>query len=358
MKQLAKYITGIILGLLIMLNFSTANVFAAEDANGAGFSYSINYPENQIEETGYYKLKMSPGQEQTVSMTLTNPSDEDIKVDIALTGAKTNRNGVIEYSPVEIKNDASLKFPFEDIVTGEKTVEVPAGKTIDYEMKIKMPETSFDGVILGGIYMIKQDSEKEKKASGSIVINKYAYAIAMVLTETDKKLEKELKFNSVSAGQSNYRNTIFVNLSNVVADYVNDLMVEVQVTKKGSETVLYEAKKEEMRMAPNTFLEFPVSMNGEEMIPGEYTAKILASSEGYKKEWTKDFKITKEEAGKFNERDVGLVQEKGIDWKIIAAIVGGVLAVIVVLFLLIYSLRKKKKSSRKKNKKVNKKSKQ
>ncbi|GGC91140.1 DUF916 and DUF3324 domain-containing protein [Enterococcus wangshanyuanii] len=357
MKQLAKYVTGIILGLLFIVNFSTAEVFAAEEANGAGFSYSINYPENQIEETGYYKLKMTPGQEQTVSMTLTNPSSEDIKIDVALTGAKTNRNGVIEYSPVEIKNDPSLKFPFEDLVTGEKTVEVPAGKTVDYEMKIKMPETSFDGVILGGIYMIKQDTEKEKKTNGSIVLNKYAYAIAMVLTETDTKLDKELKLNSVSAGQSNYRNTIFVNVSNVVADYVDDLMMEVQITKQGSETVLYETKKEEMRMAPNTYLEFPVSMNGEEMVAGKYTAKILASSEGYKKEWTKDFEITKDEAGKYNERDVGLVQEKGIDWKIIAAIVGGVLAVIIILFVLIYSLRKKKKETAKKAKKAKKKSK-
>ncbi|MHC5228870.1 WxL protein host-binding domain-containing protein [Enterococcus sp. LJL99] len=56
---------------------------------------------------------------------------------------------------------------------------------------------------------------------------------------------------------------------------------------------------------------FPVSMQGESMVSGEYTAKILVKGDnGINENWIEDFTITKEEADKYNERDIGLYEEK------------------------------------------------
>ncbi len=97
-----------------------------------------------------------------------------------------------------------------------------------------------------------------------------------------------------------------------------------------------------MRMAPNSFIDFPVSMNGERMIPGDYEADILITSGDKKWAWKQAFKITDEDANKFNERDVGLVQEKSLDWKLILLLVAAFLIGIFLLFLVVHFFRKKK----------------
>lgn len=339
-------------------SFALADDSSSESssAGAAGFTFNINYPENQIDDVGYYDLKMTPGQTQVVTITLSNPSSEEVTVDVSLNGAKTNVNGVIEYGDNTIENDASLKFDFKDIVTGPSTVTIPASGSKDLELEIKMPETSYDGIILGGIKLQKQDSDDEdaEKSSGSVVKNKYAYAVGMILRETDVETNREVKLNKVYAGSSNYTNAIFVNLSNVQPEILKDVSVEVQISKKGSSNVLYESKTTQMKMAPNSMFDYPVSMNGERMVAGDYTAKVVLTAGSYKEEWEQDFEITQKDADKFNERDVNLVQEKGINWKLILAIVAGVVVLVVIIFVVI-RLIKKNKSSKKKPKKKSKK---
>lgn len=321
----------------------------ASTLSASGFTYTLNYPENQKDTNlGYYHLKMMPGQQQTIVIILSNPGSEAITVDLALNGAKTNKNGVIEYANSEIKNDASLAFAFEDLVTGPSEVELAAGETKQVELNIQMPETGYEGVIAGGIQLMKAGQTEDVDTSGgSTVINQYAYVVSILLQEGDAELTPDLQFNSAYAGQLNYRNSVYVDLSNIVAAYLNDLTIEAQVMKKDSSTVLYESKNTSMRMAPNSFMEFPISMNGEQMEAGNYTVHLLATSGELSWEWTKDFEITEEEAQKYNERDVGLTQETGINWQLIVIIVVGFIASVAVIFLIVTILRKRKKGKQK-----------
>ncbi|MCB5951482.1 DUF916 and DUF3324 domain-containing protein [Enterococcus sp. BWT-B8] len=315
-----------------------------ESSSIGGFTYSLEFPENQLNPNlGYYQLMMTPGQEQSLAVILSNPGSEAITVNLALNGAKTNKTGVIEYANRDIENDASLAFAFEDLVTGPESVELAAGETKQVTLTVKMPETSFEGVIAGGLQMMKAGQTEDADSSGgSKVVNQYAYVVSILLQESDTELVPDLQFNRAYGGQLNYRNSVYINFSNVIAAYLNDLTVEAQVMKKDSNTVLYEAKKTSMRMAPNSFMEFPVSMNGERMEAGSYTTHVLATSGEQRWEWTEDFEITEDEAQKYNERDVGLTQETGINWQLIALIVGGFVAAVVVIFGLITLFRKKK----------------
>lgn len=352
MKIKKIYIVSLVLLILsVFIGTATSAEASTSDSSAggaAGFTYNVNFPENQMGDAGYFNLQMSPSQQQTVSISLINPSEEDIVVEIGINGAKTNQNGVLEYGETNIENDASLKFDFADIVTGPDTVEIPAGESRDLELNIQMPETTYDGIILGGIRLQKQDSDEEaEEVSGSVVNNKFAYAIAMILQETDTAVAADLQFNQVYPGTANYRNTIFINYSNTQATILNDMSTEVQITNQGESTVLYETKKTQMRMAPNTQIDFPISMNGEQMVAGNYTATILVTAGDQRWEWSEDFEITQEQADEFNERDIGLVQEKGIDWKLIALIVAGFIAVVVILVVVIQVIKKNKKQREK-----------
>ncbi|WP_321386769.1 DUF916 and DUF3324 domain-containing protein [uncultured Enterococcus sp.] len=326
--------------------------------SGSTFSYEVIQPENQVDSSvGYYNLKLSPGQEQTVQIRLTNPSAVEVAIEVALNGAVTNGGGVIEYGPNKIDNDASLRFPFEEVVSAPEEVVLAPGEEKMLDLVIKMPETSFEGYISGGIRLMRKGQEEE---TDTMVVNKIAYLVGMLLTQQEstdiENIPEDMQFNKVYPATSNYRSAFMINFSNIQPIYVDDMTVEVQITKEGSEAVLYDTKKSQMRMAPNTMIDFPVELNGEAMVPGDYRAKItVKSGKGGLWEWDEAFTVTDEEAEKFNAQDLTLVQEPGLNWQLIAMIAGGVLGVLLVIFLIVHFARKKKvgkkKSKQMKNKK-------
>ena len=347
MKNKLTYIVTTILISIITLAAWSTHSFAQEAGGATGFVYEIKFPENQQKEAGYFDLKMKPDQKQTVQIVLKNPSDKEIAVETSINGAKTNMNGVLEYGPIKLKKDDSLKYDFVDIVEApEKIVLAPnSEKTLDID--ITMPKVSFDGLIVGGIQLKKADDDKQKTQNGANVINKYAYVIAMVLQETDTEVVPELNLNKVNAGQANARNVVYVDVSNVEANFLDNLSMEAQIMSDKSDEVLYETKKSSMRMAPNSNMTFPVSMQGEEMVAGKYRAHVLATSGSRKWEWTEEFEITKGEADKFNREDVGLVQEKGVNWLLIIGAAIGLFVIILVIFFIIRTIRKKREATKK-----------
>ncbi|WP_339101750.1 DUF916 and DUF3324 domain-containing protein [Candidatus Enterococcus clewellii] len=322
--------------------------------SGPAFSYEVIQPENQVDPSvGYYNLKLAQGQKQTVQIRLSNPSSVEVTVEVALNGAVTNSGGVVEYGPNKIENDASLKFPFAEVVSAPEEVVLAPREEKMLDIIIQMPETSFEGYISGGIRLMRKGQEEE---SDSMVVNKIAYMVGMLLSQQDpadiENIAEEMTFNKVYPATANYRNAFIVNFSNSQPIYVDDMTVEVQISKEGSAEVLYDAKKAQMRMAPNTMIDFPVELNGEALIPGDYRAKILVKSgKGGKWEWDEAFTVTDEEAEKLNAQDLSLVQEPGVNWQLVALIAGGVLGVLLVIFLIVHFAGKKK--SRKKSKKKN-----
>lgn len=324
---------------------------ASEPTDAGGFAYEVIQPENQRDKSvGYFDLRMAPGQQQTVQIKLVNTSDIDTIVSIKLNSAKTNSNGVIEYTPNALEKDASVTHDFVDIVKGPEEVTIPAGGETMVDLAITMPEAGFDGIVVGGIQLQNITNEGKEEQQTGTVINKYAYLVAMMLSENDTPVPHDLALNKVYAGLNNYRNTIFIDFSNINAAFVQDMTADVQISNKGSKDVLYDTKKAAMRMAPNSKIVFPVSMQGDRMVAGDYTAYIVVTTDQNKWEWTENFTITDEEADKYNDGDVSLLQETGIDWKLIAAIVGGVFLLLLLIFFIVRKFgekdQKKKKGSK------------
>lgn len=347
-----RILLGLFLCLYIVSIFGFSNKAYAE----LQFAYETVLPENQKGDGRYFDLRMTPGQEQKVQIMLTNRADQEQTIEVSLNGTKTNSNGVLEYGPSALKNDASLKYDFKDIVKGPSEVTLGPNETKPLELTIKMPATSYDGKIVGGIYLkskpTKEEEEANEKAKG--VINEYAFLVGMMLQETDEPVTVDLKLNKVYAGLSNYRNSVFANFSNIKAEYLNNMTVEMEVMAKGSDAILYDTKKADMKMAPNSMIEFPLELNGDEMVAGDYKAHILVTSGKQKWEWTKDFKITNEEADKYNAQDVSLIQEAGINWKLVALIAVGIFVAFLLVFFIVRTVnknKKKKKGNRKKKKK-------
>ena len=355
MKKIKHIIYGTLILYILGITFYTQVAYANE-ATGT-FNYEVIRPENQKGYANYFDLSMEPSQKQTVQIELTNITKKEVDVGISLNGAKTNSNGVVEFGPSKLQKDASLKYDFKDIVKGPEKVTIPPEGVKRLDLEITMPAESYDGIITGGIEMqvIPTEETKKQEAKSQQIVNRYAYVIGMVLRETDTAVQPDIKFNKFYANLANYRNAIFVNFSNIKPEFLENMKIDFQVTKKGSDEILYDTVKTEMRMAPNSMIDFPVEMNGERMEVGDYTGHIVVQSNDKKWEWTDDFTITQKEADKFNAQDVTLVQDREIDWKLIVLIVGGVLIVAILIFVTIRIVKKNKKKKKSKNKKKNKK---
>lgn len=348
MKKKAMIVVSLVFSLFVLpsVAYGVGDEKTSESTTGntapTGFEYQVVRPENQISDSGYFDLKMTPGQKQTLHVKIKNTGDSPITLNIELNGTKTNSNGVVEWGPSAVEKDASLKYDFVDIAKAPTEITVKPKSEEDIPIELTMPDASYDGVIAGGIRLMSKDQEQPD--SNATIINRYANLIGVLLKETEKKLQPELTFNKVYAGLSNYRGSVFVNYSNTNAVFLSDMSVEAQIMGKDSDEVLYDKKQSGMAMAPNSQITIPVSMEGDEMKPGDYRAHVLVTVGKEKWEWTEAFTITKEEADKFNQEDVGVIQERGIDWKLIAMIVGGGVVLALILFVGIRQVNKKKQA--------------
>ncbi|KGL38793.1 cell surface protein [Listeria newyorkensis] len=326
--------------LIVPLLASTLLFPVHSDASEMNFSVSANIPENQIDKTkSYFHLKLAPGKEQTVDVTLTNETDQELTVLTSVNTAVTNDNGIVDYSQENPKLDKTLKYPISELTESAGEVVLPANSSKNYPIKISMPNEAFDGTILGGIYFKEKTPKKKESQSKDIQIeNQYAYVIGMILTQNDTQVKPDLTLNAITPTQINYRNVVTANLQNTEATILKDLDVEAQIYKGDGTKVLHEAFKQNMRMAPNSNFNFPISWGTQEFEPGKYRLDMIATSGEKFWKWSEYFTIDGKTADDLNETALDI--EKDYTWLYIIG--GSILALLILLLVFLLGRRSRK----------------
>ncbi|MGE8037586.1 DUF916 and DUF3324 domain-containing protein [Lysinibacillus sp. NPDC093692] len=328
-----------LIGLLIVSLVSFTPFALASEFN---FGVYTVIPDNQIDkQKSYFNLMMKPNQEQTLTIQLKNDTGEDVIIEPKIHSATTNLNGVVEYGPTNAEPDPTLRYELGDLITTEKEITIPAKGSKDLFLHVKMPEEEFDGILAGGITIEEKEASStntEEANKGLSIENKYAYVVGITLQETVEQVTQDLKLHDVKAGQLNARNVINATLQNPTATYLNRFEVDAEVTKKGQTEVLYESKKQDMQVAPNSNFDYPIELNGEKFKTGEYTLHLKAKSSKESWEFKKDFTIKGEEAQQFNATDVSI---EGPNY--LAYMVGLLTLIVVGLLIFIFYSRKKQK---------------
>lgn len=326
--------------LIVPLLASTLLFPVHSNASEMNFSVSANIPENQIDKTkSYFHLKLAPGKEQTVDVTLTNETDQELTVLTSVNTAVTNDNGIVDYSQENPKLDKTLKYPISELTESAGEVVLPANSSKNYPIKISMPNEAFDGTILGGIYFKEKAPEKKESQSKDIQIeNQYAYVIGMMLTQNDTQVKPDLTLNAITPTQINYRNVVTANLQNTEATILKDLDVEAQIYKGDGTKVLHEAFKQNMRMAPNSNFNFPISWGTQEFEPGKYRLDMIATSGEKIWQWSEYFTIDGKTADDLNKTALDI--EKDYTWLYIIGV--SILALLILLLVFLLGRRSRK----------------
>lgn len=279
----------------------TLNVWAQD----ADYEVKAIPSDKQVDQAKtYFDLRLNPEDQQTITVTVSNKSDQERTINTKVKNATTNSNGVVEYINSDRNQSIDLPYDLSKLVkanTAKITLAPHESKDVDYT--ITMPKKDFSGILSGGIIFTSENKEeKSKESTADVAINnQFGYVIALVL-HGKKEVSPDLKLSEVSLGQVNNRNTVFAHLANPKAAYLNKLNVNVKIKKKNSDNVLYETEKKGLQMAPNSVFNYPVSLQETEFKPGKYLLAVHAESKGKKWDFEEEFEIKAKEAKKLNDQ--------------------------------------------------------
>lgn len=345
---------------------------ALAHASSIPFNVSPIYPDNQIQNEGFYYLKMTPGQEETVNVTLSNTSSKPVTIDIETATAKTDSAGFVGYMPLtNIPKDSSLKYDLTQYMKAAPKVTIPAGTSKNVPVTIEMPNASFDGIIAGGLTFKQEDQQSKPAANqkGISVINNYQYVVAVVLRQNMNIIPPQLSLTNVEANQVNLHNVINIGIRNSAMAFANqmDMNINIQGTSDKTKNVHFVKDQQQMQMAPNTNFEYPYQLNGQAFVPGKYhaTINVWADQEdggtysntvnnkttNYKYHWTfdEDFTITAQKAAQLNSKDVTIPKAKAqSNWGLYLIIGLLILIIAGLLIWIILGKRRKKENEEQK----------
>lgn len=314
-------------------------------ANGANFSIHAILPENQkTEGVSYFEFELQPDEEKRIEIEIVNGTSKEQTYSVEINTATTNMNGVIDYTKRDV--DDTIPISIGDIASVEPEIKVPAGGTIKVPIYLKMPDTTFDGILLGGISVAEVEGEEESQQQ---VTNRFSYSIAIVLSQGEIEVPINLDLIDAFPEQLNRRTVISGAIQNSASTIVNELTVDARIYREHQDKPLFHRNATGLRMAPNSTFNFGVETENQALRPGNYRMSVLATSGEQEWEWSKDFEITATQAKKLNDSAVELeVDHTALYLWIAIGLIGTLLA--VVILLLIRNRQKGKKTDEANNK--------
>lgn len=322
--------------MLICLSLIGGIFYSSSAVSAAGFNYTATpiLPSSQEQDvTSYFKLRVIPNQEETLQVKIENQSDESQKFKVIVNTAATNQNGIIDYSLQDVEKDSSMKYSIQDLITSDlPIVEVAANSEQIVSFKLKIPEESFKGVLLGGITIEPfQDETKQEQVN-----NVYTRTFAIQISENDEPIPAKLEAGEVSLSQINYHNVVSLLIKNTTPTIITSVQANIKVTKKGQAEPLLTAVKKDMSIAPNSQFTLPIEWK-DLFSAGEYEYEVTLRSE--QQEWTfkKEFSVKDKEAKQLNDLSIDQKSNRGIYIYLTVALI-----TFVAILIILYLIKKKK----------------
>ncbi|MDR3241591.1 MAG: DUF916 and DUF3324 domain-containing protein [Lactobacillaceae bacterium] len=330
MKKIITLIV-IVLGLI-----NIGAVKAAGVAEDSGFTVVSTPNQYQISEESYFDLKMEPDETTTLHMAVQNLSNEASTYTISINPAQTSDNAVIDYtyqgngkgvgakSNVQIRDIAKLSV---------KKIKVPANTSRGFDIKVKMTNVKFSGIVAGAVRVTKV-TPNEKTG----ITNKFAFAKGIVLRQNMETVTPKLEIKSIVAKTYQYQPGIVVKLINPTNINIFGLQIKAKITNDKTGKVLQTKDMTDVDrgMAPNSGFNY-VFRRTDEYPPGKYHLVGTATDKnGHKWEWNQAFEIKR--TVKSPIAGINITQHFAWWWIVIAILV---MIIIGLLWWIILAKRRK-----------------
>jgi len=317
-----------------------------------GFSVNPVFPDNQVSgTTGFFDLKVVAGQRQEIAVEVENARSTPFTVEIELYTAGTNSNGIIDYSfPGQV--DETIAHRFSDLarLTTGTEITVPAHSSMVVPITIDIPEDGFDGVILGSVFVLLGITEEELAEAGMLA-NRFAYAFAVRLQETEQVFEPDFILGDVRADVVHGRATFVSEIRNPLPRLTMGVNMNAQLYPAGGNSAVFVTENMSVDFAPNTVFTFNmIDFEGFGVQPGPYIMRLQLEHEGKNWDFEREFTVAAQQADNINTAAVNLQQQVsmaggGLSTWVLAAIIGGALLLVAAVALVIAKMKKSQRAT-------------
>ncbi|KRO27998.1 DUF916 and DUF3324 domain-containing protein [Lactiplantibacillus fabifermentans] len=345
MDKLKKLWLGLV-ALVGLISFSSGQIQAANVTNNVGYTVKATLPANQINaKNTFFDLRIHAGQTETLRATIYNQTNRDIKVKTAIHTAWTNANGTIDYTNTTNTYDSSLQYPMSTLtkIQGAQTLTIPANGHQVVHATVRVPQTSFNGVILGGWFFKRVDQKVTGTVKGaSNIRNAYSYVIGLKYT-LGKLPAPTVKLGSVGAGTFNYHRGIIVNLRNPRAIMIPNLTTQTTITNRQTQQVVKKQTQKNVQLAPNTVYRYPLLTGQTALKAGRYHLHMIVKNSSHRWVLDRDFTISASQAKQAN---AAIGDHQGLSvWLVLALGALAMLILVLLIWLIIVLIRRHKRQN-------------
>lgn len=313
-------------------------------ATGASFTVTPQLTHNKTgADTGYFNLKLAPGQQETLTVRITNLKNKAKTLRVTPTNAWTTSGGQLSYAPSQAHDD-STQYQFTKLLTNAKPqlVKLPANSATTISYQVTMPRAAVRGQILGGLRVLDTASYGGGKSGGMALVNRFAMVIAVQLQNDPAKLAPQLKLRTVRAGVQDNRAAVLATVQNTQPRLFNHLKIAVEITNRRSKQVVLTRTTSNMTMAPNSHFDYATYSN-QALAAGEYTLTMTATAQQWRWHFTRDFSVTGKQAASVNKKTHAKTAKRQTPW--LQILIGVLTALVVFLLGLLVVMRRRVKAA-------------
>lgn len=319
----------IVLLVMISIVFYTINVEAAEDS---GYSVSPVLSEHQSQGvTSFFDIKWKPKQSDVFGIKITNNSNKEQTYKIELNKARTNKNGMIDYSNNQ-KEESRAQYKVTEMVEIASEVTVKANSDQTIKGTVTFGSENFNGILMGGVHV----SEKVEKQQTSGVSNNVSYNIPFIIRgNIDKRPTPKIELTKVMIEKlSTEQYSVNTTLTNSGPNLLKE--VKFQATIEDSNGKVIDRQESEIDITPDTTFIYPVKLMAKYKA-GNYVVK-LKLTHGKDNKWIFSKKITLSANDITNIQEIKSTETNNIN----GYIIGGSILILAAVSLFIWINKRKK----------------
>ena len=240
---------------MLFSNFMTS-IHAYSDEISADFSVAPLYSEHQSQGVNnFYDIVWTPSYEEEFAVKITNNTDEVQSYTMNVNKARTNKNGIIDYSDSSPESE-DIKYKLTEMVKIDKEVTLDANSSKIIEGKITFPDVDFDGILMAGIYISQMNDSVNESTISSLI----SYNIPFIVRgNIDTRPDPNLTFTALKVEKDSSDTAILnVNLDNKGPNLLKSVSVLTEIVDEDGKSVFNQEGT--IDITPETSFSYPIEI--------------------------------------------------------------------------------------------------
>ncbi|MDR1412844.1 MAG: DUF916 and DUF3324 domain-containing protein [Actinomycetes bacterium] len=278
-KVAANTKTAATLFVTVLLACAFIMPHAIAAAGEVKFSVEALPPKTQRDSSvSYFDVRLKPGETERLRVRVTNDDSQPKQIRVSAISASTNSAGIIEYTRAGI-TDPSLTHPFNQLAhVANPDITLPPKSSQVVVTEVTMPDAEFDGVILGGIYVLdsaEHTTDNTRRDDAVIIDNRYSYALGVVLSENDTPVQPIIEGRNAFATLTDGYTSVVHGIRNMTPAIAKKWDLNIEVYRKDNPgDVIRHIKADDINMAPNSCMPYVLFWDGA-IDAGDYVSRVV-----------------------------------------------------------------------------------